>query len=186
MKVFNAILGIFAIFAAIYTVWFPGVSFLNAGWIITILLSVWGACALFESLCVKSNRADNKWTIGRAILALLGGMAAAVITVISIFYPALSLAVDLVVVYMFVTWLILSGITSIVSAVKVTKKSGSKWWIVTLILGILTVIAGVYGGFHLLFMIRTMGMLLGVLLMVYGVRLLASVFEQSEQGDSNL
>lgn len=177
MKAFNAILGVFAIFAAIYTVWFPGVSFLNAGWIITILLTIWGACALFETLGAKNKTTDHKWTVGRGILALLGGVAAAGITVTAIFYPALSLIVDLVVVCIFVTWLTVSGIASIVSAVKVTKASGNKWWIITLILGILMVIAGVYGGFHLLFAIRTMGMLLGVLLMVYGTRLLVSVFE---------
>lgn len=179
MKIFNAIVGVFAIFASIYTMCFPGVSFLKAGWIVTIVLCVWGVCALFEALSKKMTGPDGKITVGGAILALLGGVAAAALSLVALFRPGLSVMLDLVIVWIFTFWLIVSGISSIVSAVKVVKPLGGNGWIVSLLLGGLTLIGGLYGIFHILAMMQTIGLLLGALLMLYGVRLIASVFEKS-------
>lgn len=179
MKVFNAIIGVFAIFASIYTMCFPGLSFLKAGWIVTIVLCVWGVCALFEVLTKKMTGADGKITAGGAILALLGGVAAAALSTVAVFRPGLSAMFDLVAVWIFTAWLIAGGVSSIVSAVKVVKPLGGGAWIFSLILGILTLFAGIYGVFHILVMAQTLGLLLGILLMLYGVRLIASLFEKS-------
>ncbi len=179
MKVFNAIIGVFAIVASIYTMSFPGVFFLKAGWIVTIVLCVWGVCALFEVLTKKLSGSDGKITAGGAILALLGGVAAAALSTIAIFRPGLSAVFDLVVVWIFTAWLIAGGVSSVVSAVKVVKPLGGSKWIFSLILGVFTLFAGIYGVFHILVMAQTIGLLLGILLMVYGVRLIASLFERS-------
>lgn len=178
MKVFNAILGVFAIFASIYAICFPGMSFLKAGWIVTIVLGVWGACALFEVITKKMKGPDGKITAVGAVLAVLGGIAAAIVSLIAVFKPGLSAVIDLTAVWIFVFWLIYSGLSSIVSSIKVVKSLGGNKWIWSLILGILTLFAGLYGVCHILLMMQTIGLLLGILLMVYGVRLLASVFEQ--------
>ncbi len=180
MKIFNAILGIFAVFASIHILAFPGLSFLKAGWIITILLCVRGACTLFEVLSKKADGPDGKQKTGRAILALLGGVAAAFVSFLAVFYPGLSLVFDIIAVVIFTVWLIISGTSSILSAVTVIKPTGNSLWIVSLILGILTLLAGVYGIFHLILMMQTMGVMIGVLLMLYGVRLIASLFEYSK------
>ncbi len=179
MKVFNAIIGVFAIFASIYTIFFPGLSFLKAGWIVTIVLCVWGVCALFEVLTKKMTGIDGKITIGGAILALLGGVAAAALSLIAIFRPGLSVTLDLAVAGIFTAWMIASGVSSIVSAVKVIKPQGGSGWIFSLILGILTLFAGIYGVFHILVMVQTLGFLLGILLMLYGVRQIATLFEKN-------
>ncbi len=179
MKVFNAVIGVFAIFASIYTMCFPGVSFLKAGWIVTIMLCTWGACALFEVITRKQRDTDGKITVGGAILAILGGVAAAALTTVAIFRPGLSAMFDMAVVWIFTAWLIVGGVSSIISAVKVVKPLGGNMWIFSLILGILTLAAGVYGVFHMVAMAQTLGLLLGVLLMLYGCRLLASLFEKS-------
>lgn len=177
MKVFNAIIGVFAIFASIYTIFFPGLSFLKAGWIVTIVLCVWGVCALFEVLTKKMTDTDGKITTGGAILALLGGIAAAVLSTVAIFRPGLSVMFELAVVWIFTVWMITSGVSSILSAVKVIKPQGGSVWIFSLILGILTLFAGIYGVFHILVMVQTLGLLLGILLMLYGIRQIASLFE---------
>lgn len=177
MKLFNAIIGVFAIFAAIYTWCYPGVSFLTYGWIVTITLCMWGVCALFEVLSKKSTDTDGKLTAGSAALALLGGIAAAVLSLLFFLRPGLSLALDVIVIWIFTFWLIVSGISSILSAVTVVKPLGGSGWILTLILGSLTLLGGLYGIFHIVVMAQTIGLLLGVMLMVYGIRLLASVLE---------
>ncbi|MBQ3068664.1 MAG: DUF308 domain-containing protein [Clostridia bacterium] len=176
MKVLNAIVGVLALIASIYTFAFPGVTFLKTGWFVTILLCVWGACALFTALSDKKD-ANSKQTLGSAILALLGGVGTALLTTLSIFHPGLSLILDIVVVDIFAVWLMLSGISGALSAVKILKPTGNSLWILSLILGVLTAIAGLYGIFHLILMAQTIGILLGVLMMLYGVRLLASLFE---------
>lgn len=178
MKVFNAILGIFAIFAAIYCIWFPGVFFLESGWIVTMLLAAWGACALFEAISKRATKkTEGKWTFVSAILAILGAIAAAIICLLAISRPRLSLTLDLAVLIVFVTWMIVSGILSIINAVTVGKKAEGKKWIWGLVLGILSVLAGLYGIFHILVLAKTIGLLLGALMMVYGIRLLSSLFE---------
>ena len=48
MKVFNCIFGILSIIGAIYCMFYPGLTFLNAGWIVTILLGVWGICSVID------------------------------------------------------------------------------------------------------------------------------------------
>lgn len=50
MKVFNCIFGILSIIGAIYCMFYPGLTFLNTGWIVTILLGVWGICSVIDYL----------------------------------------------------------------------------------------------------------------------------------------
>lgn len=40
MKVFNCILGILTVLASIYCIFYPGLTFLNVGWIVTIILGL--------------------------------------------------------------------------------------------------------------------------------------------------
>lgn len=44
--------------------------------------------------------------------------------------------------------------------------------------GILVIIGGIYGFFHLIFAAQTIGFMIGVLLSIYGVKLILSAFEK--------
>ena len=44
MKVINGIVGVLSIFGAIYCLFFPGLSFINIGWVITTILGIFGIC----------------------------------------------------------------------------------------------------------------------------------------------
>ncbi len=178
MKVFNCILGIFAILGSIYCIFWPGVTFLNTGWVVTILLGAWGFCAIFDYFSNPDEDKKSKSTAAMGTLGLVAGIAAAVFSVLALFMPGIRLIFDVIILCLFTGWLVVSGILSIAGAIKVKKNSDSKSWILTLILGILVVIAGVYGFFHLIFMAQTAGVLIGVFLMLYGVRLICSVFEK--------
>ena len=46
MKVFNCILGILTVLASIYCIFYPGLTFLNCGWIVTIILGLWGISSI--------------------------------------------------------------------------------------------------------------------------------------------
>lgn len=178
MKIFNCILGVFAIFASIYCIFFPGVTFLDSGWIVAVLLGVWGICAIFDYATNRKKDNKSKSEAAMGTLGLVAGIAAAVFSVLTLFIPAMRAMLDIIILGMFTFWLIVSGISSVAVSFSI-KKTGSKKWILTLILGILVIIAGFYGIFHMIFIAQTLGILIGMLLMTYGFRLIMSVFEES-------
>ena len=177
MKLFNGILGVFALFASLYCLWFPGLTFLNGGWIVTILLCCWGFCALFEAGTNRKDGKLDKKMVTKGSIALLAGIVAAVLAIISQFNPAAGVAAKIVFVYIFIVWLMISGVMSIMAAISAQREESGSKWIFTLILGIITLLLGVYGASHLLISAHWMTVILGIMLAVYGVRLLASVFE---------
>lgn len=178
MKVFNCILGVFSIIGAVYCIFFPGVTFLNSGWIMAVLLGAWGICAIFDFVTNRKKAEKSKSEAVMGVLGLVSGIAAAVISVLAMFMPAIRLMLDIFILGIFSGWLIVSGISSIIRSFA-GKKAGGKSWIATLIWGILVLISGIYGVFHLIFLARTLGLLMGILLMVYGVRLVCTVFEKN-------
>ena len=174
MKVFNCIFGVFAIIGGIYSICFPVASFLNAEVIAIILLGVWGICAIFNyATKQKTEESKTADTIG-----LISGIIAIVFCLFAMFVPMINLVVDIVVAYIFAFWLIISGVSTVAVAVK-QKGNGGKMWILSLVLGILVGLAGVYGVFHAIVMLATMGTFLAFLLIIYGFRLICSVFEQN-------
>ena len=177
MKVLNCILGIFSIFASVYTIWFPGLTFLSTGWLITIILGIWGIFAIINAFTKHKKDKEGKVSAVNGVLAVLGGIAAAIISILAISMPRISILADLIIVYIFAFWLIISSISSITLACTAGKAAGGSKWVWSLILGIIILLSGIYGLFHIIFMAQTIGLLIGFLLMTYGVRLIASVFE---------
>lgn len=111
------------------------------------------------------------------VLGLVAGIAAAVVSILALFIPSIRMLLDIIILSIFAGWLIISGITSAAVSFK-TRKAGSKRWVLTLVCGILVLLAGIYGVFHLIFVAQTIGILIGILLMIYGIRLVLSVFEK--------
>ena len=83
MKIFNCILGIFSVFGSIYCMFFPGITFLNSGWIVTILLGVIGICCIFEYAANPEKKNGDKKLIINGIAGLIFGIAAAVVSTLA-------------------------------------------------------------------------------------------------------
>ena len=177
MKIFNCIMGVFSIFGSIYCIFFPGMTFLTSGWIVTMLLGVIGICSIFEYASNK-NKGENKKLIANGVIGLILGIAAAVISVMAVFSPALRAMIDIIILVMFAFWLTYSGISSVAMSFS-AKKQGGKSWIVSLILGVCVTIMGIYSMFNLLFPALTIGYIIGINLMIYGIKLLSSAFEKT-------
>lgn len=176
MKVFNCILGLFSILGAVYCIFYPGLTFLSTGWLITILLGAMGICSIFE-FATSSDKKENKSLAANGIVGLILGIGAAVISVLGIFSPLIRGSLDLIILMLFAFWLFYSGVASIAKSVSL-KKNGGKMWILTLILGILVLLTGIYGALHPVFTMVTIGYIIGFELIIYGVRLIASIFEK--------
>lgn len=181
MKIFNCILGVFSIFGAVYCIFYPGVTFLSSGWLVAILLGVYGICSIFEYFSNRSKKENKKSTglVAGGVIGLIIGIASAVISVLALFNVTIRASLDLVILIMFAFWLVCSGVISICGAVT-QKKNGGKMWILTLILGVALIIAGLYGATHLLFAAFSIGYMIGIELMTYGICLIASVFGKNE------
>ena len=180
MKAFNFILGVFSILGAIYCMFFPGLTFLNTGWIVAMLLGVYGICSIFEycSNPAKKEQKSGGLMVG-GVVGLILGIAAAVLSVLALFNASIRATLALTILFMFAFWLVYSGFASIYASFAL-KKKGGKMWIFTLILGVLIILTGFYGAIHPLFTALSIGYIIGIELMIYGVRLIASLFEKSE------
>ena len=180
MKAFNFILGLFSVLGAIYCMFFPGVTFLNTGWIVAMLLGVYGICSIFE-YCSNPERKQKKsgGLITGGVLGLILGIASAVLSVIALFSAGARAILDITILYMFAFWLVYSGFTSMYASFA-QKKKGGKMWILTLLLGFVVIFTGFYGAIHPLFTAFSIGYLIGIELMIYGIRLVMSLFEKSE------
>lgn len=156
---------------------FPGISFLNTGWIVAILLGVYGFSNIFGYLLSskKENKGDGKLAVN-GVIGLIIGIASAVISVLALSNAGIRAMLDVTILLMFAFWLVYSGIVSIYGAV-MQKKNGGKMWGLTLVLGIIVILTGIYASTHLLFAAFSIGYMIGLELMIYGVRLIMSVFE---------
>ena len=181
MKVINCILGVFAMIGDTYCMLLTGITFLNCGWIITILLGGWGVCAIFEFFAKEDKSKRNGKEAGMGVLSLVLGIAAAAMSVWAIIAPNMtSLLMDALIVYTMAGWMIAGGIVNIFDAVKAKKMQINKLWILTLIWGILFLLTGIIGCFRPLLIAWLVDYLICGLLIIAGVRLIASVFEKAE------
>lgn len=179
MKLFNFILGLFAIMGSVYSIFYPGMSFLSAGWMIAVLLGVWGIAAIMNYFSRPKEQKPSGTQAVFGVIGLIAGIVAAILSITALFSTRVSLILDVTVIGMFCGWMILNGISSILTALTIGKKIGSKTWGLTLVLGIIMLIGGIYGCGHLFFMARTMGLIFGWLLLAYGIRLIASLLEKN-------
>ena len=108
---------------------------------------------------------------------LVVGIAAAVVSILAIFVPSIQAVLDLIILIIFAIWMILDGVSSIAESFAMKKASTSKSWILALVLGIIMLI---YGICHLIFVARFIGITMGIMLMSYGIKLIASLFEKDE------
>ncbi len=182
MKVFNAIIGVFAIFGSLYCIFWPEESFLNAGWVVAILLLMWGICSIVSAIFFKRDQKEGKEgkeLAGTGTVGLLLGIGAAVVSLLALFVPAVEALFYIIILLVFVFWLLFYGVYSIVKAIKSSKNSDSNGWIFSLILGIIMVLIGLFCISDLLFEVALIGVIIGIGLMVAGVRLISSAFEPS-------
>ncbi len=177
MKVINAIIGVIAILSSIYLILYPGITFINAGWIVTIVLGVFGVCSIAYYSISKKNAQTTGYGKAEGATSLILGICAAAFSVLTIFIPSLQAFLDMIILIAFALWMAIDGIIEIMKAIRLKNMSTSKKWILDLILGIFILLFALYGIFHLLVFMKTLGIMIGVMVMAYGIKQIAAVFE---------
>ncbi len=171
MKILAVILGVFTIIAGAYCLLFPGLEY----WIIAYVI---GVCMILDSagrIAAWWNTKKNGEPQG---IILLSGLISLVFGVILVASPSLQFAFDLFIIYMMAAWVLLLGIIRIVFALRIRKLHKTyetnyigKNWGIALALGILLVLLGLYSIFYPMVMAITIGILVGIGLLVTGANL---------------
>lgn len=177
MKLFNGIIGVLSIFGALYCIFWGDASFLNYGWIVTLVLTLLGLCAVITyAIDRKEAREKDADIAATGVSGLVCGIAVLVISIVAQFNAKIQALFLLVVFLVFVVFMFISGIKYIVSAVKTKKSENKDGWVLLLVLGIILLGTGI-GGLISAFALNALnGINMGIMLGIFGLALLASIF----------
>ncbi len=169
VRILSVILGIVMIIGGIYCVAMPDLTFLMLGYIIGIGMLLDGIVRIITWFMRDKGTEGSGWMLASAILSLILG-------IVMIGNDILQLAVDSFIVHLTIAWLLILGVMRIVHAFQVRKLQDSEvsrnWWI-ALVLGILLVICGIIGLFVPAAVAETIGLMIGIFIMISGVNLIS-------------
>lgn len=167
MKVFSIILGVLLAICGFSCIFTPIMSFIDVGYLLVILLLVYGIMGIIRAFSLKIYKVDFVFSILSVIASL-----------VILFVPRMLLMTEGLLVYIMAAWFIVKGIDSIYTSVK-TKSKDNKWWIWGLVIGILSGLLGIYSFLHPLLVAFTMGILIGLYFIETGIEM-AIMAAQSE------
>ncbi len=177
MKVFNAIIGLYAVTNALYCIFWPEETVLGIGWIATVLLILWGIASIAEYFFSK-KKVKGLATGGGVGLAL--GIVALVASLISIFSYSGAAIVTIIVILCLSLGIAVKGVIELVDRRKAKGRA------MTVVAGLFHLIAGLFGALSLAFLSESLPLALGIVLLIVGVAEFSSLFgndasqEQSE------
>ena len=146
----------------------PLLTFMDTGYFIVILVAVYGVIGIIRAIRAKHFGVNFVFSI----LSILFGIAVLV-------FPQLMLFADGVLIYMTAAWFVLQGIVNIMMSVTLTKATGSKIWILQLIIGIIGIMLGCYSFFHPAVLALSLGFLVGFYFMETGFALIFGSFSDN-------
>ncbi|MCR5775704.1 MAG: DUF308 domain-containing protein [Lachnospiraceae bacterium] len=159
MTIISIILGAIMIIVGMSCAFNPGATFLQAGFLISIFMLVYGILGIIRVFKKQSGILD-------AVISVL----ALIVGVCAIIKPGTTLAVDIMIIYMTAAWFTLRGIFEIILAFSV--KNINRNWIWELILGILSLVVGIYSFAHPTVMALAIGLLIGFYFITTGIDLI--------------
>lgn len=159
MLVLTIILGIILMMGGISCLFSPAETFIAAGFIIMILLLVYGIVGVIRVIRKVSHPIE-----------LIPAIFAIIIGIICIFYPGTTLVVDSFIAILFSAWFIVQGIISIYVSVKSRKESGA--WVCGLILGIIACIMGIVSLINPIISVVAIGIMIGIYLIEAGLSMI--------------
>ncbi len=170
MTILMIILSIFMIICGVDCIMTPTQAFSALGWIAGVAVVAAGVAAVCRYASGRSNR--SVWDLIGGIAGILLGLF---ITVNSVAH----FAANMVIAYAVAIWLVLYGIGDIFKSVSLRKLNQrvpdefrTAGWLVVMVLGILTVILGVACMIQPKITIVSVGLLMGVSILISGIKTL--------------
>lgn len=161
MTVLFIILGVLLVGLGFSCMFTPLLTFMDAGYFIVILVMVYGVFGIISA--IRNRRFGIGFVF--SILSILLGVAMLV-------FPASLLVAERMYLLLAAIWFVVMGIVTIINAATVTRKIGSKVWILELIFGILALVIGCYSFFRPAALAISLGMLIGIFFIETGFTLM--------------
>ena len=181
MKAFNIILGVYAVFNSLYCIFWPEESVLGIGWIIAILLALWGISSIAEYIITKKS---SKGLGANGGIGLGLGIAAMVISILSMSSEVLGSVFTIVVIICLALGIIVLGVSELIEGSKIRKEGGKSGGMTAA--GVIHLLAGAFGLLSIAFMSESAPLAVGIMLLIIGIGEFSTVFgsnpasEQSE------
>ena len=166
MTVLSIILGVLLIFGGISCLFTPLATFLSTGYFLAILLLVYGVGGLI--------RAIRRKIVPEGIISGL----AILVGLLAIIRPGSQEVFDAVLLVLLACWFLIQGIVSVVISIR--TRPVNRYWVLTLIVGILGILLGLYSFAHPVAAALTAGFLLGFYFLQAGFDLITLGFAASE------
>ncbi len=159
MKVLTIIFGVLMTIAGVICLFRPDVTFLQTGYIIAIMLLVYGIIGIIAVIARRVRPAF-----------LWAAIPATIIGVVSLFFPSDEMNIHAVLVYLLAAWFILQGIISIYMSIRTRRINRA--WVLGLIVGIISIFLGIYTAVHPIVGALTIGILVGIYMIEAGIDLI--------------
>ena len=163
MTVLSIILGVLLIFGGISCLFTPLATFLSTGYFLAILLLVYGIMGLVKAF--RKRAAVLEGVV--SVLAILVGLFA-------IFRPGSQEVFDAVLLVLLACWFLIQGVVSVVISIR--TRPVNRYWVLTLIAGILGIVLGLYSFAHPMAAALTAGYLIGFYFLQAGFDLITLGF----------
>ncbi len=172
MKVLCVVLGLLMIAAGIYCILKPDITGLAIGYIIGVSMLIDAVGRIHAWFRLKKDGQADGWLLASGILSALFG-------IVLIVNVAAQLYMDMFIAYIAACWIMVQAIITIIRAFRVrkfhkmldTQYLGKHWWI-GLIVGLLLLTLSVLCFVHPGIVITSMGILIGLGVIVAGANLI--------------
>lgn len=174
MFVFLLIFGILMVIGGIGCIAMPVATFTTLGWMVGASILIVGISGIFRFAAAHDNR--SKWD-------LLGGILEVLFGGLLIVNNAAQFIASIWIAYIAAAFVLVYGVTKIISAVRMKKinkempdKQRSAAWLAVMISGVLISLIGIVCIFQPMIAAISIGLLMGIYVLISGVETLAVAF----------
>lgn len=172
MKVLYIAAGVLMIVSGLASVFNPGFTVVNMTWFFGGVLIAVGISGIAAYLSKKKVTYTSIWLFVKPLITVLVGVYA-------ILNPGLS---DVVLGYLFGIWLLVTGLLQIAAGYQV-HKNGLGSGAVTMIVGVIQVLMGLFAALNPITSIMAIGMMIGITFVVYGITLVTTGLGMNKDKD---
>ncbi len=170
MTVLMIVLGVLMILCGFGCILTPAAAFSTLSWLTGVAIIVAGVAAVFRYAAGRD---------GRSVWELIGGVAGILLGGLIVANGFVRFATDMVIAYAVALWILLYGVCGIAEALSLRRLNQAlpsdlrtAGWLVVMLLGAATAAVGVVCLFQPMITILTVGLLVGISILISGIKVL--------------
>ncbi len=175
MKILYFVFGILSFALGILCLANPFDSMMLMGMLVAVFLLLVGLFFVMVYFMARNSQHISPTKPAIGVAGLLFGIALIVLSVLAMAVSRMQGALEMIILIIFAVWMIMNGILQIFTSFQI-RKQDEKGWGITCIFGIVVTAAGLYGLVHLVIFGEMLVLVLGILVLLYGVSLICSAF----------